>query len=149
VGRAADKRGIHTDAKSSAVSKVYWGVATQTYTGKENDDCSEAFTKECKQKAWGAACHADYISTQLDGVMVEYTDREKAPDRHTVESRNKRKAIQKQRDALLRAMKAIGENVQQGNRAIAELHRSVESNLALAKHAEEWGWAEAQSATEA
>jgi hypothetical protein len=95
--------------------------------------------------------------------MAEYTDREKehrtlgdenkalegAPDRHTVESRNKRKAIQKQRDALLRAMKAIGENVQQGNRAIAELHRSVESNLALAKHAEEWGWAEAQSATEA
>jgi hypothetical protein len=46
-------------------------------------------------------------------------------------------------------MKAIGENVQQANRAVAELHRSGESNLALAKHAEEWGWTEAQYETEA
>jgi hypothetical protein len=134
-------------------------MKSPTFTGKENSDCREAFIKECKQKAWGAACHADYISKQLEGVMAEYQKREAenqkldeetkaleiAPDFHTVENRNKRKAIQARRDELNKAMAAIAQNVQQANRAIAELHRNIESNLALAKHAEEWGWKEVEA----
>jgi hypothetical protein len=33
----------------------------------------EAFIKECRQKAWNAACHADWISKELDILLAEFT----------------------------------------------------------------------------
>ena len=40
-------------------------------------------------------------------------------------------------------MKLISENAQRGQQSLQQLYASVESNLALAKHAEEWEWTEA------
>ena len=28
------------------------------------------FIQECRQKAWGAACHAEWISKQMDDLMA-------------------------------------------------------------------------------
>ena len=42
-------------------------------------------------------------------------------------------------------MKLIGEKAQQGQRSLEQLYASMESNLALAKHAEEWEWKEAKT----
>ena len=41
-------------------------------------------------------------------------------------------------------MKLIGENAQQGQRSLGQLYASMESNLALAKHAEQREWKEAK-----
>ena len=57
-------------------------------------------------------------------------------------NRNKRKSMQERRNTLAQQMKLIGENAQQGQKALEELYRSTESNLALAKHAEGWEWKE-------
>ena len=67
---------------------------------------------------------------------------ETAVDYHTVENRNKRKSMQERRNALARQMKVIEQNAEQGRQSLQQLYTSVESNLALAKHAEEWEWKE-------
>ena len=129
-----------------------------TFTVKQQKDHREAFINECRQKAWGAACHADWVSKGLDAVAAEYTKLqaedqklaeeiktlETALDYHTVENRNKRKAFQERRNQLGQHFKAIGANVQQGQQVLNNLHQSVESNLALAKHAEGWEWKEVE-----
>jgi cell division septum initiation protein DivIVA len=115
------------------------------------------FIEECRQKAWGAACHADWISKGLDAVFAEYTklqeehaklaeeitQLEKAVDYHTVDNRQKRKAIQEKRNSVAQAIAALGKNVKLGQDALAGLHQSFETNLSLAKHAETWEWKEA------
>lgn len=129
---------------------------TATFTDDQQKEHRDAFIRECRQKAWGARCHADWISKQLDTIMAEYQklqteDRgleaeikalEIAPDYHTVENRNKRKALQERRNAIAKAMEAIGANVQQGQQALQGLYQSVEASLQLAAHAEGWGWKE-------
>jgi chromosome segregation ATPase len=121
-----------------------------TFTKKQQKDHREAFIHECRQKAWGAACHADWISNGLDTVMAEFQrlqddDRalaeeikalENAVDYHTVDNRDKRKALQERRNSLKNAMEAIAKSVQQGQQALSGLYQSIESNLQLAKHAE-------------
>jgi hypothetical protein len=110
------------------------------------------------QKAWGAACHADWISNGVDAIIAHYqklqaedraleeaiTAAEAAVEYHTVENLNKRKSMQERCNTLAQQMKLIGENAQQGQKALEDLYRGMESNLALAKHAEErsvrrWG----------
>jgi hypothetical protein len=39
-------------------------------------------------------------------------------------------------------MKLISENAQQAQRSLQQLYTSVESNLELAKHTEDWEWVE-------
>jgi predicted GIY-YIG superfamily endonuclease len=51
--------------------------------------------------------------------------------------------MQERCNTLAQQMKLIGENAQQGQRSLEQLYASMESNLALAKHAEEWEWKEA------
>ena len=55
--------------------------------------------------------------------------------------------MQERRNTLAQQMKLIGENAQQGQRSLEQLYASMESNLALAKHAEEWEWKEASLAS--
>ena len=131
-----------------------------TFTKPEQEKHRKAFIDECRQKAWGAACHADWISKGVDDIMAHYQklqaeDRaleeaikaaETAVDYHTVENRNKRKSMQERRNTLAQQMKLIGENAQQGQRSLEQLYASMESNLALAKHAEEWEWKKAAPA---
>jgi chromosome segregation ATPase len=128
-----------------------------TFTDKEQKEHRAVFIQECRQKAWGALCHAELISKGLDELMADYTklqeedatiqadikELEAAVDSHTVENRNKRKALNERRQNLGQQMTAIGQNMQMGQKSLTQLHQSVESNLALAKHAETWQWATA------
>jgi len=130
-----------------------------TFTDEQQKEHRAAFIRDCRQKAWGARCHADWVSKGLDTIMAEYgklqaDDRgleaeikalEVAPDYHTVENRNKRKALQERRNGIAEAMQAMGANVKQGQPALAGLYQSVEASLQLAEHAERWSWQEASS----
>ena len=134
-----------------------------TFTKAEQTKHRHAFIEECRQKAWGAACHAEWISKGLDGVIAHYQKlqdedhqleadikaAEVAVDYQTVENRNKRKAMQERRNELAKQCEAIGKSARQGQEAMQNLLQSVESNLELAKHAEKWEWKEAPAETEA
>lgn len=127
-----------------------------TFTEAEQKEHRKAFIEECRQKAWGAACHADFISKNLDDVIVRFEQMQEddrkleaeikalagAIDSHTVENRNKRKALQEKRDNLTQAVQAVAKNAQEGSQGLQQLLQSVEATLALAKHAETWEWKE-------
>jgi hypothetical protein len=63
-------------------------------------------------------------------------------DRHTKNNRDKRKAIQGRRNILSKQIEFLGRAVQKGQKSLNSLHGSIETNLALAKHAETWEWKE-------
>jgi hypothetical protein len=124
-----------------------------TFTKPEQTKHRKAFIEECRQKAWGAACHADWIGKSLDQLAEQITKRQKedaeldaaikaaevAPVYHTVESRNKRKAMQTRRDQLFKELGLIRDNLARGQQSLQGLYQSMESNLELAKFAEvEW-----------
>ena len=127
-----------------------------TFTEAQQKANRKAFIEECRQKAWGAACHADLISKSLDELIAQYTKKQEedkmleadskelasALDSHRVDNRNKRKAIQERRDKLAMEMQVIGQNANQGQKALQNLLQNVETALALAKHAESWEWKE-------
>ena len=127
-----------------------------TFTKSEQTAHRKAYIDECRQKAWGAACHAEWIFKGLERVVAHYTklqeeDRqlegdikalETALDYHTVENRNKRKAMQERRTGLARQCEEIGNSARQGQQAMQDLLASVETHIALAKHAEDWEWKE-------
>jgi hypothetical protein len=131
-----------------------------TFTEKQQEKHRNAFIEECRQKAWGAACHAEWISTQLDKLVADYgklkaeDDKlaeeikalETAVDSHTKDNRDKRKALQERRNGLAPRMHVIGASVQEGQKAANSLYAGIESSLALAKHAETWEWKEAEAA---
>jgi hypothetical protein len=126
------------------------------FTGEEQITHRAEFIRECKQKAWGAACHIDWISKGLDEVLAQYTklqeeDRklegeikalETALDSHTVDNRKARKELQVRRNAITEQTKRLGNHMQLGQKALMELQQSVETNLSLATHAEGWEWKE-------
>jgi hypothetical protein len=127
-----------------------------TFTEAQQREHRKAFIQECRQKAWGALCHAEWISKNLDDLLALYQkfedeDRkliaemkiaETAIDYHTVENRTKRKEMQERRNKLAQDMKALGENIGRGQQSLAQIHQSVETNLQLATHAESWSWKE-------
>jgi hypothetical protein len=45
---------------------------TTTFTDKQQKAHRAAFIEECKQKAWGAACNADWIGKQVDEMLANY-----------------------------------------------------------------------------
>ena len=128
-----------------------------TFSTADQTKHRKAFIDECRQKAWGAACHADWISRGLADLTAHYeklqaedraleeaiTASNVAVDYHTVENRNKRKAFQERRQQITQQMKLISENSQQAQRSLQQLYASVDSNLELAKFAEDWEWKEA------
>jgi septal ring factor EnvC (AmiA/AmiB activator) len=125
------------------------------FTGNQEPQRS-AFINECQQKAWGAACHADFISKQLDELIAQYAKlkeeddslaadikaAETALDYHTVENRQKRKEKQERRNQLTQIMQALGQNMGAGQKALEQLQANIENNAALATHAESWSWPE-------
>jgi len=130
-----------------------------TFTNDQQQKHRAAFIEECRQKAWGAACHAEWIGKQLDTMMAEFEKLkaedaklaseihglELAIDSHTKDNRDKRKALQERRTALAKGMQAISQNMQQGQKALAGLYQSVEASLQLAAHAEGWSWKETET----
>jgi chromosome segregation ATPase len=135
-------------------------MSEPTFTDEEQQLHRDLFINECRQKAWGARCHADWVAKGLDTIMAEYEklqaeDRgleaeikglETAADYHTVENRNKRKGLQERRNAIAKAMQQLGANMQQGQKALQGLYQSGETNRQLAKHAE-GGWQEVEVST--
>lgn len=121
-----------------------------TFTEEEQQGHRAAFVNECRQKAWGALCHADWIAKSLDDVMGHYTklqeedralqtaikDSENAIDYHTVQNREKRREMQERRNAIKEQLEALANNIRPGQQSLASLHQSAESNLQLAVHAE-------------
>ena len=103
-----------------------------------------------RRKAWGAACHADWIGGAINTAMDEYKkmqatdlqleadikELEAALDSHTDDNPNKRKALNERRGVVAQQMQAIAQNAQEGQKAMQQLLQSVEVSLALAKHAE-------------
>ena len=88
---------------------------------------------------------ADYRKLhEEDGALeTEIKTLETAIDSHSVDNRNKRKALQERRNTLAKTMEALGQKVQQGQKALDGLYQSVEASLQLAEHAETWEWREA------
>jgi septal ring factor EnvC (AmiA/AmiB activator) len=129
-----------------------------TFTEEQQKPHRTAFIEECKQKAWGAACNADWISGQLEKMIADYTklteedDKfaaeikglETAIDYHTKENRDKRKALQERRNGLTAQKEFLGRTIQEGQANANRLYGTIETHLALAKHAETWEWKEAQ-----
>jgi chromosome segregation ATPase len=134
-----------------------------TFTDDQQKQHRKTFIDDCKQKAWGSACHAEWIAGQLEALTTDYTKLsqedekvageiktlELSPDSHTKDNRDKRKALQERRNALAKQKEALGRMIQQGNDAAANLYGNVEASLALAKHAETWEWKELESSNPA
>jgi len=127
------------------------------FTPEQQRQHRDTFIKDCRQKAWSAACHADWIGNQLDKLIEDYgklkAEGEKldgeiktleTPDYHTVENREKRKALQEHHNTIAKGMQLLQKNMQDGQRGLNELHQSIDANLQLAKHAETWQWKEVQ-----
>lgn len=108
-------------------------------------------------KAWGAACHAEWVSKELDDLLAEYgklksederladeiKQLEGALDSHTKDNRDKRKTLQERRTQLSKQMEVFAEHHAKGQQGLDGLYQSVEASLQLAKHAETWEWKEA------
>jgi hypothetical protein len=78
-------------------------------------------------------------------LEADIKELDSAIDYHTVENRNKRKALQERRNALGPQMEAVAKSAQQGQQVMSNLLQSVKSNLALAAHAEKWEWKEVEA----
>jgi chromosome segregation ATPase len=128
-----------------------------SFTDEQQTLHRDLFVEECRQKAWGAACHADWIAKQLDTLVADYTKLEveqgrvdeeiKATDYKTPESRDKLKALQARRDALPARLTALKKNMQQVQQVLSGLYQNIEVNLQLATYAETWAWKEVSSQT--
>ena len=130
-----------------------------TFTSEQQKEHRQAFIKDCRQKAWDAACRAEWISRQLDKLIEDYgklkaedeklegeiKTLESALDYHTVENRGKRKSLQERRNTLAKGMAILTTEMQQGQQATHGLCQSIEANLELAAHAETWEWKETKS----
>jgi hypothetical protein len=129
-----------------------------TFDPIQNVEHRNAYIKECRQKAWGYACHADWISKDLDLMLAQYKklqdegnmldadikELKNAIDEHTVDNRNKRKALQERRNEIGPQMQSLMGLMPYGQKTMQELLRNVELQLGLAKHAETWEWKESQ-----
>jgi hypothetical protein len=131
------------------------------FTDEQQKQHRGEFIDDYRQKAWGAACHADFIAKGLDELFGHYKkiqdqDRtleadikelEGALDSHTADNRNKRKALNEKRQALAKQLEIISASAREGQKALADAAQSMDLNLRLASHAEKWEWAEAAIAS--
>jgi hypothetical protein len=126
------------------------------FTEDQQDAHRATFINDCRQHAWGAAANADFVAKQLDQLMAEYAkikaeddtlaaqikEAEQALDYHTVDNRSKRKEKQERRNQIANILQALANNMGQGQKALEQLQASIQNNLALAAHAQEWSWQE-------
>jgi hypothetical protein len=93
----------------------------------------------------GEAAQYQKLSDETVGLGSETKTLQTSLDAHTKENHKKRKTLQTRRDDLAKAMETIAANTNEGQKAMLQLYASVESSLALAKHAQEWTWKEEPS----
>jgi hypothetical protein len=127
-----------------------------TFDQTQNREAREAFIKECRQNAWGHACHADYVAKSTDKLIAEFAELKrqddelaaeaetlaKALDYHTVENREKRKTLQDKRAELFKVREVLSRTIAEGNSFLKTLYQKVDSFTSLAEHAEKWTWPE-------
>ena len=128
-----------------------------TFTQLQQKKHRQVFIEEYRQKAWSAACNAEWISKQSDELLAQYEKLKKedaeleeqikaldnAVDYHTKDNRDKRKALQEHRIAIGHGMQFLQKSATEAQQAMSQLYANVEQNLALAAHAEKWEWKEA------
>jgi hypothetical protein len=66
---------------------------TAAFTPLEQSKHRKAFIDECRQKAWGARCHADWVAKGLDSVMAEYEKLKAEDDRFAGEIKTLEAAV--------------------------------------------------------
>lgn len=127
-----------------------------TFTEAQQKAARKEFIEECRQKAWGASCNASFIEASLNELIAKYQQMQKEDRQieadiksnaegfngHTVENRNKRAEMQKNRSNIANAMKLVAKNIQEGSVTMQRLLDTVDNNLSLAKHAATWEWSE-------
>jgi hypothetical protein len=96
-----------------------------TFTDAQQKEHREQFINKCRQKAWGALCHADWIAKGIERVTAECTklgdeqrkveDEIKATDYKTPESRERLKVLQARRAVIPEQLKALRVNIEQGH----------------------------------
>lgn len=132
-----------------------------TVTEEQKKEHREQFIKDCRQKAWGAACHAEWISKGLDSVVAAYKNLQdedravgeglrkasEALDNHTDEGQTERKALRNRWASIQTALETLAKKMQQGHDVLNGRYKNIEASLALAKHAEMWERKEAAAAT--
>jgi hypothetical protein len=67
-----------------------------TFTDKEQKEYRASFINECRQMAWSAACHADFIGKSLDELLADYTKLNVADDKLTKEIKTFEHALDSQ-----------------------------------------------------
>src|ERR1700722_18300717 len=101
-----------------------------TFTTAQQKKHRTAFIEDCRQKAWSAACHADWISKGIDEMLVDYRKFQEgdapleadikelanALDYHSVENCEKRKGMQERRTQLAQNMQIVGKAAQEGQK---------------------------------
>lgn len=131
-----------------------------TFTAAEQKKHRTGFVEECREKAWGALCNADYIGKELDKLVSTYEKLraedtalgkeidalQAEADSHTYDNRMKRKGIQERRDLIKQQSDGLATEMRQGQEAMARLQANAENNLALARFAEEWELKEVEAA---
>jgi hypothetical protein len=92
-----------------------------TFTSRQQKEHRQTFIDDCRQKAWGAACNADYVGVQHDRLMADYeklqtedADLEaqikaldSALDYHTKDNREKRRILQERRNTVTKQKDAL------------------------------------------
>jgi hypothetical protein len=138
-------------------------MVNMTFDEKQQKEHRDAFIIECRQKAWSAACRADWIGNSVDQLVADYKKLQEedhtleadikelasALDYHTVESRDKRKTLQEKRNGIAKKLEFLGPVAQNGVKQMEQMQASIETSLALAKHAETWEWKEASNSLDA
>jgi hypothetical protein len=130
-----------------------------TFTPEQQQQHREDFIEDCRSKAWGAACNADYVGAQHERLMADYEKLQKedadleaqikaldsALDYHTKDNREKRRILQERRNTVTKQKDALLGAAAQLQQGMRQLYANVENNLMLAKHAEAWEWKEVQA----
>lgn len=114
-GRLAGYEDVNDAGRLRHDPAIRWIVGGKAASGvAASASHRKSLIQECRQKAWGALCHAEWISKNLDDLLALYQkfqaedtalaesikESETAIDYHTVENRNKRKAMQERRNKL-------------------------------------------------
>ena len=128
------------------------------FTLDEQKEHRASFIKDARARAWGAICHAEFVSKELDKLGETFEKYQKeaenckeeakkletALDYHTVENREKRKALMVRVSELENTkITEIFEAMKKGQQAHQSLLQAAETALDLATHAETWEMKEA------
>jgi hypothetical protein len=60
-----------------------------TFSEEQQQRARDLFIEECRQKAWGAACNADWIGKQQDELLAQFETASRASLRISSESLRK------------------------------------------------------------